>query len=116
MALPGDEGKNTTFTSSFATFDTSAYDNTTIFASVLSYFLYPSDAADAIDFNLHTDANGVAQVNRLEIFGCSTSRLWYHYRGSTTTPPCTESVDWFVYRQPLPIKTSNYEAIKAKIN
>jgi len=25
-------------------------------------------------------------------------------------------VDWFVYREPLPIKTSNYNAIKAAIN
>jgi len=56
---------------------------------VLSYHFYPSDASNAIDLNVKTDDKGIAQVNRLEIFGCTASRFWYHYRGSTTAPPCT---------------------------
>lgn len=83
------DGTNITLTQTFATFDTSAYTNTNVFAAVLGYFFYPSDSPNAIDLNIHTDENGVAQVNRLELFGCTTSRFWYHYRGSTTTPPCT---------------------------
>lgn len=26
-----------------------------------------------------------------------------HYKGSLTTPPCTDIVNWFVYRKVLPI-------------
>ncbi len=116
VAMNTSDGSNITLTQQFANFNTSAYTNTGIFAAVLSYMMYPSDDASAIDLNIHTDQHGVAQVNRLEIFGCTSSRFWYHYRGSTTTPPCTETVDWFVYREPIPVKTSNYNAIKAGIN
>jgi carbonic anhydrase len=115
-ALSNEDGTNITLTSQFVNYSTSTYSNTNVYAAVLGYLYYPSDDANALDFNIHTDANGTAQMNRKELFGCTSSRFWYHYRGSATTPPCTEKVDWFVYREPLPIKRSNYEAIKASIN
>jgi hypothetical protein len=31
-------------------------------------------------------------------------------------PPCTENTDWFVLRDPLPIKKEHLDAIKARIN
>ena len=89
VAMTNQDGTNITLTQQFANFNTAAYSNTNVFAAVLGYLFYPSDDANALDLNVHTDANGIAQVNRLEILGCTSSRLWYHYRGSTTTPPCT---------------------------
>ena len=116
VAMNDTDGANITLTQQFVNYSTLNYTNTGVYAAVLSYHFYPSDASNAIDLNVRTDANGIAQVNRLQILGCTSSRFWYHYRGSTTAPPCTETVDWFIYREPLPIKTSNYNAIKAGIN
>lgn len=31
------------------------------------------------------------------------SPLYYHYKGSLTTPPCSEGVNWFVMQQPLTV-------------
>jgi len=59
------DGSNITLTSSFATFDTSNYTDSNVYLAVLGYFFYPSDSPNAIDLNIHTDENGIAQVNRL---------------------------------------------------
>lgn len=65
VAMSNEDGTNLTLTSQFANFNTSNYTNQSVFAAVLSYHFYPSDAANAIDLNVRTDANGIAQVNRL---------------------------------------------------
>jgi len=31
------------------------------------------------------------------------NRAYYHYRGSLTTPPCSEGVNWFVMQEPISI-------------
>jgi len=30
-------------------------------------------------------------------------RTYYHYEGSLTTPPCSETVDWHVLTQPIEV-------------
>jgi hypothetical protein len=65
VALSNTDGTNLTLTQTFASFNTSTYSNATVYAAVLGYLFYPSDSANAIDLNIHTDENGIAQVNRL---------------------------------------------------
>ena len=37
---------------------------------------------------------------------------FYHYKGSLTTPPCTEVVEWFVFEDPLPMNQAQYDAFE----
>lgn len=34
------------------------------------------------------------------------NRAYFHYRGSLTTPPCSEGVNWFVMQEPITISRS----------
>ena len=37
---------------------------------------------------------------------------FYHYKGSLTTPPCSESVSWFVYKHPLEISSESIDFLE----
>jgi carbonic anhydrase len=37
----------------------------------------------------------------------------YRYKGSLTTPPCSEVVDWNIYEQPIEVAAEDIEAFKA---
>ena len=54
--------------------------------------------------------------NLLEAFECIADRFFYHYEGSLTTPPCVEIVEWFLMRDPLPIRPVNLERFKRDLN
>jgi carbonic anhydrase len=41
------------------------------------------------------------------------SRALYRYKGSLTTPPCSEVVDWNVYEQPIEVAAEDIAAFKA---
>ena len=55
-------------------------------------------------------------ANILEAFECIADRFFYHYEGSLTTPPCVEIVEWFVMRDPLPIRPENLERFVRDLN
>lgn len=39
----------------------------------------------------------------------------YHYTGSLTTPPCSEQVEWLIFRQPVEASKAQLDAFYAKI-
>ena len=41
-----------------------------------------------------------------------TRRSYLHYEGSKTTPPCDESVDWYVMTEPLAIWESQVDVLR----
>ena len=40
-------------------------------------------------------------------------RLMFRYSGSLTTPPCSEPVQWFVFKDPIPASPAQIDAFKA---
>lgn len=40
----------------------------------------------------------------------------YSYIGSFTTPPCTENVEWFVFREPVPASRDQLKAFSERLN
>ena len=55
----------------------------------------------------------VGTVNLQTEFGTLMSQGFYRYDGSLTTPPCTESVSWFVLANGKTMSTGQLEAFKA---
>jgi carbonic anhydrase len=43
------------------------------------------------------------------------SDLYYRYRGSLTTPPCSEGVTWLVLAEPVQLSTEQIDAIASRI-
>lgn len=52
-------------------------------------------------------------VNLMLALGPALHQPFYRYNGSLTTPPCTESVKWFVFATPLVVSTSQWYKFKA---
>ncbi len=44
-----------------------------------------------------------------EVMSCNEH--YYHYKGSFTTPPCTEVVDWIILKEPLTASKKQLEAL-----
>lgn len=40
-------------------------------------------------------------------------KTFYHYKGSVTTPPCTENVEWIVYNTPMELSRDQIIAFRA---
>ncbi len=48
-----------------------------------------------------------AQINAADLL--PAGRQFYHFKGSLTTPPCTEGVDWFVMKDPISLSKAQVE-------
>lgn len=62
-----------------------------------------NDNNDHIDYKIIDKIKKKINFSYLNELLKDNGHLFYHYRGSLTTPPCTEGVDWFIYRKTLPI-------------
>ncbi|WP_298330478.1 carbonic anhydrase family protein [uncultured Dokdonia sp.] len=40
-------------------------------------------------------------------------KTYFNYTGSLTTPPCTERVEWFIFKEPITVSLEQVEKLKA---
>lgn len=62
---------------------------------------------DIIPRDLNTKVETPAKVSLSSLM--PTSRQFFHYQGSLTTPPCSEGVRWFVLKDPITMSSGQIE-------
>jgi carbonic anhydrase len=70
------------------------------------------DAAETIAAAADQSAEEVAGSINMSTFLYQTGRSYYYYKGSLTTPPCTETVDWHVMEGAIRITEEDLEILR----
>lgn len=73
-----------------------------------------------VDDNLEYDIFDSVKINSPTQFQhlfpfAFTNKQAYHYRGSLTTPPCTEAVNWFVQLEPIKIRREHMDELTKEV-
>ncbi|KAH0606047.1 uncharacterized protein H6S33_004504 [Morchella sextelata] len=55
---------------------------------------------------------GTANIHLGSIIKKIAKSTVYNYKGSLTTPPCTEEINWFVVEEPLAVSIEQYKQMK----
>ena len=72
-----------------------------------------SDAFDFLESYLPVQPGETKEIGVAHSFSeyLLTDFDHYYYKGSLTTPPCTEAVDWFIFKKPIEISPAQVKAI-----
>ena len=54
-----------------------------------------------------------AQINAADLL--PAKRSFYHFKGSLTTPPCSEGVQWFVMKEPTTVSAAQVKSFVAAV-
>lgn len=77
----------------------------------------PDDSSERTIFDSVSFTAASFSVNLNATIGAAIlNQNVFHYRGSLTTPECSEVVNWFVVQNLYPIRTSQLATIRAQIN
>ncbi|KAJ5263399.1 hypothetical protein N7478_011004 [Penicillium angulare] len=87
------------------------------FVFELSQFGYSTPLFDSVFAHIDDIATPgtYTKTDQLDFSGLTqhlNSHGIYQYSGSLTTPPCSESVAWFLSTEPLPLNVQSYNAVK----
>ena len=62
---------------------------------------------------INQDATLTAQINAADLL--PAKRSFYHFKGSLTTPPCSEGVQWFVMKEPATVSAAQVKSFVAAV-
>ncbi|TMW50626.1 hypothetical protein DOY81_004285 [Sarcophaga bullata] len=51
-----------------------------------------------------------------DLLNLANFKTFFNYKGSLTTPPCTENVNWFVSPNPVPISSDDADAFRSLLD
>ena len=66
-----------------------------------------------IPAELNTEFTLAAQINAADLLPAKQS--FYHFKGSLTTPPCSEGVQWFVMKEPTTVSAEQVKSFVAAV-
>lgn len=74
------------------------------------------EADDSLEYDIFDSASVSAKTPAQRLFPFAfTNKPAYHYRGSLTTPPCLEAVNWFVQVEPIKIRREHLEELVREV-
>jgi len=44
-----------------------------------------------------------------------TKKTFYYYQGTITTPPCTKSVKYLVFKQPIQVSKEDFNTLRKNV-
>ena len=59
---------------------------------------------------------GLSSIDLRELVGLVNASEVFRYKGSLTTPPCTEGVEWTVVKNPIKMRTPLLTALRDSID
>ena len=62
---------------------------------------------------INKEATLTAQINAADLL--PAKRSFYHFKGSLTTPPCSEGVQWFVMKEPATVSAAQVKSFVAAV-
>jgi len=62
---------------------------------------------------INKEVSLTAQINAADLLPAKQS--FYHFKGSLTTPPCSEGVQWFVMKEPTTVSTEQVKSFVAAV-